>query len=78
MMIWASRALDRQWFGLSKASGLFCQVDNEFVGGHHDGSVGDLPQELGQEAAVEGIETLLDSNQPHRLSEGAIAASLFP
>ena len=38
---------------------LFEQVDGELVGGHHDGRVGDLPDELGAEPSVQAEPSFL-------------------
>lgn len=35
------------------------QIDHHLVGAHHDGRVGDLPDEVGGEAAVQRPVTLL-------------------
>lgn len=35
------------------------QVDHHFIGAHHDGGVGDLSDQVGGEAAVQGAVALL-------------------
>ena len=47
-------------------------VDDELVGDHHDGGVGDLPAELGDHAAVEPPPPLLAVHQEDRLPELAV------
>ena len=46
---------------------LVDEVYCEFVGGHHDGRVGDLPDEVGGEAPVKSRPALLLVNQTHSL-----------
>ena len=48
-------------------------VDDELVGDHHDGRVGDLPAELGDHAAVEAAPPLLAVHQEDRLPELVVA-----
>ena len=48
-------------------------MDDELVGDHHDRSVGDLPAELGDQAAVEAPPSLLAVHQEDRLPELAVA-----
>lgn len=54
------------------------QVHDELVGGQHDGRVGDLPHELGEEASVEGEVALLAEHQARRLHEGLVLGALLP
>ena len=48
---------------------LFEHIDSELVGGHHDGRVGDLPDELGAEPSVEAKSSLLLVDESQRLPE---------
>lgn len=53
------------------------QVDDQFVGGHHDGRVGDLAHQVGGEAAVQRAVALLPRHREQRVEEGAVAAALL-
>ena len=48
---------------------LLEQVDGELVGGHHDGRVGDLADELGAEATIQANPAFLLVDEPQRLPE---------
>ena len=51
---------------------LFEQVDGELVGGHHDGRVGDLADQLGAQPPVQPHPPLLPLHQSERLPEGLV------
>ena len=44
-------------------------VHGQLVGRHHDGGVGDLPDQLGAQAPVEAVPALLPVDQPECLPE---------
>lgn len=48
------------------------EVNCELVSRHHDGGVGDLPDQLSPEAPVEAAPALLLGHQPQRLPEGLV------
>ena len=45
------------------------EVDHQLVGAHHDGGVGDLPHQVGGEAAVQRTEALLPGHRGESLEE---------
>lgn len=53
------------------------QVDHSLVGGHHDGRVGYLADQLGGEAAVDALDALLLEDKTQRLPEGGVLAALL-
>ena len=62
--------------GLAKV--LLQQVDRQLVGGHHDGGVGDLSDELRGEALVEAPAALLAVDEAKGLPEGAVLQAGLP
>ena len=54
------------------------RVDHGLVGGHHDGRVGDLPHEVGAEAAVEADQPLLAAHRGQRAPEGGVLGARLP
>lgn len=52
-------------------------VDDRFVGGHHDGRVRDLADQLGAETAVQSRLALLLPDGVDRLPEAAILVALL-
>ena len=57
---------------------LFEHVDGELVGGHHDGRVGDLADELGAEAPVQANPAFLLVDEPQRLPERPVLPARLP
>ena len=57
--------------------GLPERVDGELVGGHHDGGVGDLSDQLGAQTPGQSPPSLLLVHEPQRLPEGSVLASRF-
>ena len=57
---------------------LVDEVNGELVGGHHDGCVGDLPDEVGGEAPIKSRPALLLVNQAHSLPERSILQPWLP
>lgn len=53
------------------------QIDHHFIGAHHDGSVGDLSDEVSSEAAVQCPVSLLSRYSQQCLEKGAILAALL-
>ena len=44
-------------------------VDSQLVGGHHDGGVGDLSDQLSAQTSVQAMPSLLSVDQPECLPE---------
>ena len=57
--------------------GLPERVDGELVGGHHDGGVGDLSDQLGAQTPVQSPPSLLLVHEPQCLPKGSVLASRF-
>lgn len=53
-------------------------VHDGFVGGHHDGSVGNLPHQLCGQAAVQALVALLAPHEQQRLEEGPVLLAFLP
>lgn len=53
------------------------QVDHHLVGAHHDGSVGDLPDQVGGEATIQCPVALLSGDRQKCVEEGAVPAALL-
>lgn len=53
------------------------QVDHQLIGAHHDGGVGDLPDQVCGQAAVQGPVALLSEHDAQGLEEGAVLAALL-
>jgi hypothetical protein len=52
-------------------------VDGELVGGHHDGSVGDLPDQLSDEAPVKAAATFGAIDRHEARPEAAVTRSFL-
>ncbi len=52
-------------------------MNAELVGGHHDGSVGDLTDELGNEAAIDALAALVAVDGKEAWPETAVTRALF-
>lgn len=53
------------------------QVDHQLIGAHHDGGVGDLPDQVGEEAPVKRPVALLPGDCGQSLEEGAILGAFL-
>lgn len=65
----------------SKVSGLKLvaqKVNDELVGGHHDGCVGDLTHQVGGEPTVQCFKPLLPGHRAYCIQERAVPGAFFP
>ena len=53
-------------------------MDGELVGGHHDGSVGDLTNELSNKASIESASALISVDGHETGPETFVARSFLP
>ena len=63
---------------LVHVEGVSERVDSQLVGGHHDGGVGDLSDQLSAQASVQPPPPLLPVHQSQSLPEWTIHAARLP
>ncbi len=54
------------------------QVDDELVGAHHDGRIGDLSDQMCGESSVKSSIAFLSKHQAETLEERAVLGTFFP
>lgn len=67
-----------EYWGTSSQSLTFEQVDDELVGAHHDGRIGDLSDQMCGKSSVKSSIAFLSKHQAETLEERAVLVTFFP
>lgn len=60
-----------------KGSHFCCQMNDQFIGDHDDGGIGDLTKHLGQQPPVKSRGTFFSDHKLQSLHKGAVTAALL-